>query len=688
MSTSRTRGSEHGERRGRSLRSRGINFAGHWLLAGAVFAAAAVSHLVGGGDPVRTPFVVLGEAACTALVAVLAWGIGMEAKRKPLIVWHTVGTIVGVGVAVIVTTIVGFAETTLWLMAFGCATAAATWNLRRLDALRSETREADTEDSIGKTIGLAKTKAGRPVVHPSRIEVPLHHQGGETVADAQSALPKVEALAHTIPGRSRVVADPDNAAKSNLVLVTHDALKDWTPWPGPSHPGGSFADPTVVGVYEDGVVEKYWHVAAPAAPGKDSRPASGVGRQGMTRSGKTGNALVAIVDGVLTRRDVVLFYADCTKGGQSIGPLRGGVTLYADTNPKVTALFRGVEQMILDRSGRLGEHGFRDWSPACFTHPDLRMPAVLFHMDEADDFINTERFTKLCKAGLSTGVYMSVTLPRADHISIPTGARAAISIWLCFGVKDDDNTAGFALDEATIAAGAHPEKWGATKQGYHYLDQAPGVDSTRWPVPARSYAAEFPQLAAAVADGAPYRASLPDYDIASLGIAWQACQLHQIAPAGPTPDGPVPAETEDEEMPTMPLPETDDPAEARADAAMYAQLDPAQPIEPAPDGDGIDFAGDLPEAPSPEVAEQAFNDLLKRMAMVENRTDIKVDELVKRFPYRSRSTISRRLSAMAEGEILAPPGIALERGERAGQYVLSLLVPAGVGSGNGNGGSS
>ncbi len=680
----------HSEHRARGLRTRGLNFAGHWLLACAVLAVTVVSRIFGGGDPVRTPFVVIGELAATAGLAMFAFAIGTQTRRHRLVTAHTTGTICAVGFAVVVTTIIGFPAPWLWVLTLGAVVGAGSWNLRRIDALRADPREpGDSEDSLAKAVGLAKTQVGRPDVHANRVEIPLKHRGGETVADAQSALPKIEAVAGTLPGRSRVVRDPDDASRSKMILTTQDALKHWTRWPGPAHPGGSFALPIPCGVYEDGEPEQIRHVADP----EQGLPACHVGSMGMTRSGKTGNALVRLAD-VATRRDVVILYADCAKGGQSIGPLRPAVTLYADTGPKAAALFRGVQKMIADRAVRLGEHGFRDWVPDCYTHPDLRMPAVLFHMDEAQDYIGTERFTKVCATALSVGVYVSVTLPRADHASMPTTARFSIGQWLCFGCGDS-YSAEFALSEQTIAAGAHPEFWKARRQGYHYLDGAPGVDEERYPMPARSYGAQFDQLERAVAAGAQWRARLPGYDMTSLGDAWMACQpnpgqiplafvVREDAAAKAIPDGGV--TDEDEEMPPMPLPDADDSAEARADAALYAQVDPAVPIPDPVSGDGVDFAGDLPDAPSPEVAETAFNDLLRRIAMVEGKTEVKVEELVKRFPYRSRSTISRRLSAMAEGEILSPPGIALERTDRAGVYQLSVLAPAGVGAGNGNGG--
>jgi hypothetical protein len=690
---------EHSEHRTRGLRSRALNFAGHWILAAGFLAVCTLSRLFGGGDPVRTPFVTLGELFATVIVAGFAYSIAAkERKRHPLVVVHTTGTAGAAGVALIVTTIIGFPAAWIWVLVLGCATGALTWNLRRFDVLRADPREpGDSEDSLAKAVGLAKTQVGRPDVHANRVEIPLKHRGGETVTDAQSALPKIEAVAGTLPGRSRVVRDPDDASKSKMILTTKDELKHWTRWPGPAYPGQSFALPFHIGVYEDGEVERYWHVAG------DDRPANHVGRMGMTRSGKTGNALVMLADAA-TRTDVVILYADCAKGGQSVGPIRPAVTLYADSQPKVKALFEGVERMVADRANRLGEHGFRDWSPDCYTRPDLRMPAVLLHLDEADDYIGSERFTRLCKASLSVGVYISVTLPRADHVSMPTTARFSIGQWLCFGTGDS-YSAEFALSEQTIAAGAHPELWKNRRQGYHYLDGAPGVDEDRYPMPARSYGAQFDQLELAVAAGTRWRAHLPDYDIAALGKAWMVCQpnpgqaplaaaVYLNATGAVASDGTIQTDAgedrEDEEMPPMPLPDADDPDEAREDAARYAALDPSQPIPPPPGGDGIDFGGDLPEAPSNEAANKAFDDLLRRMALVEGKAEVTVAELVDRFPYRSRNTIARRLTAMCDPdnpEVLFPPGIALERTDKATRFVLHVLAPTGAGGGgNGNGG--
>jgi hypothetical protein len=157
------------------------------------------------------------------------------------------------------------------------------------------------------------------------------------------------------------------------------------------------------------------------------------------------------------------------------------------------------------------------------------------------------------------------------------------------------------------------------------------------------------------------------------------------------PDGTIRTEEteEDDEMPVMPLPEAEDAAEAAEDARLYARLDPSKPIPALPGGDGITFGSpDLPDAPSNDAANRAFDDLLRRMVLIEGKTEVTVAEFVARFPYRSRNTIARRLTAMCDPEnphVVFPPGIALERTPTATKFLAHVLAPAGAGGG-GNGG--
>jgi hypothetical protein len=678
--------SEQAERKPRSLLARAVPFAPPWCLAGGVPAVGLMTHASWGGDPFITPLATLGMAAGTVGLTTLAWAVSRRAGREAIIRWHTAVTVAAGGCACPGTMFAGLPRPWLDIVGGAGALLAVSWNLRRFDALRSETSDHDgSQESWAEVLGMAKTRPGKPKQVGARVEVNLSHGAGETVRNAQQALPAIEAAAGAPPGRSRVVGNPDNAGRSKLVLVTADVLKDTIAWPGPSAPGGCITAPLVSGRYEDDLPVRFW---LPGALGKRlSRPPTNVMYMGVTRSGKTICGLVNTAE-VMTRRNVVVLWADATKGEQTAGPIRGGLELYAETVPKVRALFRGLKQVVRTRANLLGQHGYRQWTPACFEDPKLRMPYVVVHLEEADEYIGTDEFVWLVGKCLSVGVSMSVSLQRADHASMPTTARYNIGASYCFGTGDD-YSAQFALSEATITAGAHPEAWKATRQGYFYLE-TPGVEPERYPVPARAFYATDEQIAAVVAAHAPTRARLDAASRTALGDAYAACQP-TLDPAGAVAvSRPVPAPVE-APMPTDP----DDVAEAAADLAELRDAaarevaerfprtpdplatpdaDPTAPL-PAFTGPDLVFGDAKPDAASQQEAEAAFDTVVRHLAS-EGRSQVTVAEILHRYPYRSRTWVSRRLSAVADGAVIAPPGLALERTDTEGTYQLHHLTPA------------
>ena len=114
------------------------------------------------------------------------------------------------------------------------------------------------------------------------------------------------------------------------------------------------------------------------------------------------------------------------------------------------------------------------------------------------------------------------------------------------------------------------------------------------------------------------------------------------------------------------FPDHDDPLIPRTSAASAL---------PAYTGPDLMFTDARPDAASQEEAEAAFDDVLRTLAE-EGRANVSVADILTRYPYRSRSWLSRRLSAVAEGAIVAPPGLALERAERDGTYTLYSLAAA------------
>lgn len=645
----------HGKER--SLEARLLPYAIPHGLALADLLAGLAAHAAWGGDAVGTPLTALAMVGGTTVLAGLAHRIGRV--REQLVRWHTTATVGLAGAGVTLTTIIG--PQPLWLQVAGGAglLTGFTWNLRKLDSLRQDAGASQAEqDTWAKQLGLGNVKPGKVKAIGARREIALHHGVGDTVRTVQNALPAIEAAAGVIPGRSRVVEDPDDASKSTLVLVTEDVLKSTIPWPGPSHPGGCITDPIIAGVYEDDLPAQFW------LPGIPGRAPTNILRMGMTRAGKTQEALIATAN-IMTRENVVVWWADATKGAQTAGPIEGGLDWYAENVAGAKAMFKAAKEVVRARADALGKAGYRQWEPACFTDPRLRMPYLVVHIEEADELVaDNDTFTWLTGKALSTGVSISVSLQRADHASMPTTARFNVGGTLCFGVGDD-YSAGFALSDATIDAGAHPEKWGNRKQGYFYLE-APGVDETRFPVPARAFYATDAEIKVVVDGYAGVRAGLDDISRDAAGDIYRG----RKSPATPLTRANIGFQADsdmdmDEDM-TVP---------AQPDEDVLGGSTGAEPIEPYT-GPDLPFGQPKPKADSPAAAAAEFDRVLAELAD-DGHDVIRVKDIVDRLKIRSDTWTSRRLSAVANGEQTIPPGLALERVDGdAGAYRLHVLAGA------------
>lgn len=666
----------------RGLQGRTYPFIWHWLMALLVVPlVGTILWAVGLRDATIRALIVFVDWPTFGLLGWFAVRLGQHAGRKPIIYWHTAVSVAAVGFSWGLTTVTGWSAGWAVVHLFASVLFAASWNLHRVDALRSRADEKTPEDKgWAEVLGIPRSKVGRPTVTANTISATVTAGPGETIADAQGAIPKIEAAAHGTPGRTRIVQDPDDAQVGELVIARQDALRTWTSWPGPSAVGGSIADPICTAVYEDGTPQRYWFCAGVTDDG-DPRVGTHMGRMGMSGSGKTGDAKLELAE-LMTRRDVVVLYADATKGAQTSKPLMRGIALYADTGPKGKILFRGVQRMIRDRADRLGHAGFADWSPACYEH-ELRMPAVVYFVDEADELINHQLFEWLCGKARSAGVFLSVALPRADNTSMPTKARFNIGAWKCYGCGDD-YSAEFALTESTRKAGAHPENWRASKPGYHYLDTANGVDPRLFPVPCRTYRHSDLQIEAAVRGGDPYRAVLPGYDITALGEAWKYCQPGDarrpgdaVQPGANDDDGDddgwdADVDEEDDVDGTARVLARSDDAED-GDRQVYAAVDPRTPIPPYR-GPDVQFGDDSPEPVSQAEAEAEFDRVLVTMCAEPGRTVVTTAEMTERYTLRSSTWRSRRLMGVADGDVVSPPGLTLIRDEhRAGVYHIHRL---------------
>lgn len=644
----------------RSLEARLFPFAIPHGLAAADLLAGIAAHSAWGGDGLWTPLTTLAMMTGTAGLAALAHRIGR--LRESVVRWHTTATVALAGTGITLTTIIG--PDIVWLQVAGGvgALAAFTWNLRRLDSLRHDTAAQAEQDPWARQLGLGNARPGKVKELGARREITVHHGLGDTAKTIQQALPAIESAAGVIPGRSRLVPDPDRADRSTLVLITEDLLKSTIPWPGPSSPGGCITDPIISGVYEDDLPAQWW------LPGIPGRAPTNIMRMGMTRAGKTQEALIATAN-IMTRTNVVIWWADATKGAQTAGPIESGLDWYAESVAGAKAMFKAAKEVVRARADALGNAGYRQWEPECFTDPRLRMPYLVIHIEEADEIVaDNDTFTWLTGKALSAGVSISVSLQRADYASMPTTARFNVGGSLCFGVGDD-YSASFALSDATISAGAHPELWGNRKQGYFYLE-APGVDETRFPVPARAYYADDATIAAVVTEWAPVRARLDLISATAAGDIYRDRKSREMAQGTPPTRSNVRPSRDNE--PDISQDDEELQIPSQPDAELLVGADASTPLAPHT-GPDLVFGNPKPKADSPAAAAAEFDRVLAALA-AEGHTEVRVRQIVERLAIRSDTWVSRRLSAVIEGRATVPPGLVLERTDEAGCYRLQVLA--------------
>ena len=629
------------EKQAKSLKSRHVPFTGLVLAVPTTLLGWVMLHLALCADMVERTLGTLAVLAAGGLLASLAWGI--SAGRRTLVRWHVTVSVALAMAAGAVTVAVGVPRG--WLICYlaGGVLLAVSWMLYRLDSLRADREDGGSEDDLKAELGLKHVRFNKSVPHYdkagklTRVEVPVKLTHGATVGTVQGALESLESVANSMPKRGRVVQG-ERAQDAHLTLIMEDAIKHMIPWPGPSAPGASIVEPLVDGVYEDFEPLRLF------VAGNHEDAANPAGRliMGMTRNGKT---MIALIDALemMTRRYVVLFWFDSIKGAQTVGPIRKALEIVvADDvdsgDPKMfKAGMKALRRLIVWRATTMGRAGFREWTPAAAEALD--MPIVYSHFEEADILcdIAGEDMVFLASKGLSAGVITSFSLQRADAVSMPTGLRFNLGNRDCFGCGDEVS-AGFALDDSTIKAGAHPEEWGQDKPGYLYR-RGIGIPQQRRPVTAKGFFATYEQMAAHTAEWAPQMDRLDAGSVAALGDWYQ--QMKQIMARDPgevatmplpSPNGngraPVTtftidgvedegareqrefreeAETEIADMRT-----TGEIPRDEEDPEMD-RLDPTRPIEADPPGTPEVTWTVPPEAPSKEEAERAFDRALHEL---------------------------------------------------------------------------
>ncbi|MFD5564976.1 plasmid transfer protein TraB [Kitasatospora griseola] len=366
-------------------------------------------------------------------------------------------------------------------------TVAASWNARQILRINPEGTANSADKGLLEKVGLAKTMVSSATVQPNKASFELQLPGGElTPDDVSKALPRLAGALKVAKNAVRVTPDADDSSRATLTVVPNDLLKAGAPYPGPSHPAGSIADPIHLGIYEDGAHLAMFFPGDPAA----HRNAMHLLVMGMTGSGKSEGGITALTE-VVTRRDVVVWASDPAKAEQTLGPLLPALDWAALDMDSTKAMITALRAVIPARTSWLAKYGYKQWEPACAeTQADGSpgMPYLLAWFEEAAKTIretDDDVFTGIAQEARSAGMSLVISLQRASGSQMSTDTRASLGSSLVFGLRDERD-AGFALPDDALDAGAAPHAWKDKKPGYCYL-AANGIPETFWATPARAY---------------------------------------------------------------------------------------------------------------------------------------------------------------------------------------------------------
>ncbi|MFE1928693.1 plasmid transfer protein TraB [Streptomyces asoensis] len=462
-----------------------------WLGVGGVGAIGSGAHLLWAGSAGAGVGLTLSAVALTGAT----WWAGRETSAQRRL--HSAITVAAgsawVTGAALAGPLAGILPDT-YLM--GGMVLALSWNVRM--ALRTSPGAAPESADKGllEKVGLARARIGRTQVEPNRVTAALALDGGtQTNDDVARALVRIASALDLPQSAVRYQPDADSARRGDLVIVPRDMLGETQEWEGPSLPGGSIADPLVIGRYDDGSPLMVWLPGDPEA----GRNAAHFLVAGGTGSGK-GDAALNLQTEILSRRDVIMWLSD-PKAFQDFRPLLPAYDWAVEGGAGTEAMVEALQQVIPARTGWLGQHSYRQWStaaaetqtdPAHSCRPDRTpcgcpgMPYMVAWMEEAANTLRAlgdDAFTGIAQEARSAGVSLVVSLQRPSYDQMSTSTRASLPSVIALGCDPRDE--GFSLPESVIDQGAHPGAWGNRKPGYCYVVSG-GIDPERYACPGRT----------------------------------------------------------------------------------------------------------------------------------------------------------------------------------------------------------
>lgn len=564
-----------------------VTLAPPWLIAASGVMVTEVFHIAWHGNT----WSAVGMVPPSLLLTGLAWQYSHH--RTKLNRWHVTLTTAVTGVWTAFATSFGpfHGQVMSYVTVVGGITGALTWNYRKAIRSEGDGRGGDTLRELfgeqAEVVGLGGSRMHTLQRGAHKIAAKLHLVPGEKVADdVQKKAAYIEAALALPPGAMTATPDMDRADLVDVVISDPRTMRNPIPWPGPSRPGASIAEPIRPGLFQD--LEPVDLVI----PGSHLQV---MGKSGAGKSiGCAWNALAEIV----TRKDVAVFAIDIAKGEQTLGPLRPALHRFETTLEGAQELLTALAAELKPRTDYLASKGHTKWEEGC------GLAYWVIWLEEAwkiFDKVDMEAFEELMKAIRSAGGTVVYSLQRADHTQVPTIVRGQSSFW-CFGLQTSKDAA-MGLSEEQSDADARPERWSHNYPGMCYVD-APSIPRDRIAMAVRTYDWDD--------DTTALRAHAEQYPAAGKTVDAATAKLSRLTGGAPTIAGVVEpddsGDTEQVDAVSEHLRHDDD------DPELTAQVDADSPIEDDPDDREFNFGRKPGARLDPDEARRVLLDQIAEWA--------------------------------------------------------------------------
>ncbi|SEN87093.1 DNA translocase FtsK [Nonomuraea pusilla] len=367
------------------------------------------------------------------------------------------------------------------LILIGGVTVALTWNIRTVIRMKGLDQPGAITDPLALLFGQGAERAGMPAIEAKTTKASAHkvegavqlEAGRQTADDLSRKVPYVESGIGLPPGSITTALDPDDASMAKVTISDPRVMKRPIPWPGPSRPGASVAEPFRLALWQDLDELRYTIVG------------HHLQMMGMTGAGKGFGGAWNYLAEFISRVDGAVFAGDITKGEQTLGPLRPALHRFETTPAGVKKMLSELQAQVKPRTDYLASKGLAKWKPGC------GLTYWLIWLEEFPDIFDCltdkeqEAFLSMLKAIRSAGGTIVMSLQRSDYTQMPTLARGQLAK-MCFGVENSAD-ASFGLSERQQDAGCRPELWTNAQPGMAYLD-APSIEEGRFAMPMRTFA--------------------------------------------------------------------------------------------------------------------------------------------------------------------------------------------------------